>query len=435
MRRTNRRDFLRSSAAVAAGVSVHGPAEAAKLPAAGQPRRSLPNPFPRTMGPNAGKYVLEVVHSGLTSNMTARFEAEFARSLGVKHCMATAGCTHALAALAAGLEFDPGDEIIVSPISDYGTVQGLIRQNYIPVFADAAPGTVNLSAETIEPCITKRTRAILCVHKTGLICDMDPIRALAKKHKLVVYEDGCQAVFGRYKGRLVGTLADAAAFSFDSEKTLGSDMGGCVVTNDDKLAQRVRFLGQERAVAPGPPHFGRTHAAAGYTYRMPACTAAITLAQLEIIQAQVARRDKMIRRLSKLVAGVPGITPLPIPEYVTVYSAWMFGMSIDPKQFKCTVDELASQLAAGGIPGAGTARYYLLPAALTFLEKNARSKAYPYSMPPASREYAYGATACPTAWKFLQTFIRWATFCEKYTEQDCDLARQIIREVADRNRR
>ena len=68
------------------------------------------------------------------------------------------GCTPALHTLAAAFEFEPGDEIIVSPITDYGTIQGLVRENYIPVFADAAPGTVNLSAETIEPCITDRTR-------------------------------------------------------------------------------------------------------------------------------------------------------------------------------------------------------------------------------------------------------------------------------------
>src|SRR6185437_15341542 len=166
------------------------------------------------------------VDSGLvaTAEMMTRFENAFAKAVGVKHCIATPGCTPALAALASAFPFASGDEIIVSPISDYGTVQGLIRENYIPVFADAAPGSVNLSAETIEPCITDRTRAILCVHKTGLICDMDSINQLAKKHNLIVYEDACQAVFGKYKGRTVGTLADAAAFSFDAEKTMGSDL-------------------------------------------------------------------------------------------------------------------------------------------------------------------------------------------------------------------
>ncbi len=368
-------------------------------------RGQLPTQFPRIIGPNAMKYLQEVVDSGLTVDMVGRFEKAFAEAYGVKHCIATPGCTPALAVLAAAFDFEPGDEIIVSPITDYGTLQGLIRENYIPVFADTEPGTVNLSAETIEPCITDRTRAILVVHKTGIICDMDPINELAAKHDLIVYEDACQAVFGEYKGRYAGTLSRAAGFSFDAEKTMGSDVGGCVITNDDELNERVR------------------------------CTAAICLAQLETIRDHVAHRDKMIRLLSELIAEIPGVTPLPIPDYMNVYSAWMFGMSIDPEQFTCTAEEFAQQLADAGIPGAGQGKYYLMPEACTFLEENARKKVYPYSIPPASREYHYGPDTCPTAHAFLENWIRWSTFCEKYQPEHCELAADIVREVAERNRR
>ena len=395
---------------------------------------TLPNPFPREMGPNCMKYLQEVVESGLTIDMMTRFEQTFAGELGVKHCIATPGCTPALAALAAGFGFAPGDEIIVSPVTDYGTLQGLINERYIPVFADTAPGTVNVSAETIEPCITDRTRAILVVHKTGLLCDMDPINALAKRHGLIVYEDACQAIFSTYKGRPAGTLADAAAFSFDSEKTLGSDVGGCLVTDDDALAERVRFIAQSRG-AMMESGFGRKHTVPGYAYRMPSCTAAVTLAQMEIIRDQVAHIDKMARLLTDLLAGIPGITPLPIPAYQDVYSCWMVGLSIDPQAFRCTVDEFAQQLAEAGIPGAGTARYYLMPAALTFLEERARRQVYPYSAPPASREYRYSADNCPTARDFLQTFIRWATFCAKYQPEHCEMAAAMVREVAEQYRK
>jgi dTDP-4-amino-4,6-dideoxygalactose transaminase len=200
---------------------------------------SLPTAFPRAIGPNAAKYLQEVVDSGLTVNMIGRFEQAFADAYGVGHCIATPGCTPALAALAAAFDFDPGDEIIVSPITDYGTIQGLVREGYIPVFADTEPDTVNMSAATIEPLIGDRTRAILVVHKTGIICDMDPINELAHARDLIVYEDACQAVFGEYKGRLAGTLSLAGGFSFDAEKTMGSDVGGCVITDDDELAGRI----------------------------------------------------------------------------------------------------------------------------------------------------------------------------------------------------
>lgn len=393
----------------------------------------LPTTFPRTIGPNAIKYLQEVVDSGLRVDMVSRFEQRFAAEMGVNHCIATPGCTPALHLLAMSLPFGPGDEIIVSSVTDYGTIMGLVKEHYIPVFADTAPGTVNVSAETIAPLITDRTRAILVVHMTGLICDMDPINELAQRHHLVVIEDVCQAVFGRYKGRLAGTLGHAAGFSFDSEKTLGSDVGGCLLTNDDALAERARFLGQSRG-AENKPGFGRLHTAAGNALRMPHCTAAITLAQLEVIQAQVAHIDRMARLLTGRLTGIPGINPLPIPDYVDVYSAWMVGFSIDPAAFHCTADEFGRQCAEAGIPGASTARYYLLPAACTFLEERARQQTYPYSVPPASRAYRYGGHSVPSAWTFLETFIRWTTFCEKYQPEHCQLAAQIVRQVADANR-
>jgi dTDP-4-amino-4,6-dideoxygalactose transaminase len=394
----------------------------------------LPVPFPRDMGPNCLKFIEEYVASGLTADITSRFEAAFAKELGVKHCIATPGCTPALAMLAAAFNFNAGDEIIVSPITDYGTLQGLIRENYIPVFADTDPDSINISARGIEPLITDRTRAILAVHKTGLLCNMDGINTLAAKHGLIVYEDACQAVFSEYKGRNAGTLGFAAGFSFDSEKTMGSDVGGCVVTNDDTLAERLRFVGLSRGAAM-QPHFGRLHVVPGYAYRMPNCTAAICLGQLEIIREQVARIDRMSRMLNDLVSRIPGIVPLSIPDYQNVWSCWMYGISVDPAQFRCTPEEFADQLSQAGIPGAGQGKYYLMPAALTFLDENARGGVYPYSKPPASRQYRYSAENCPNARDFLENFIRWATMCAKYEPEHCGLAAAIIEEVAEKNRK
>ena len=393
----------------------------------------LPTQFPRTIGPNCLKYLTEVIESGLSTDMVTRFETAFAHELGVKHCIATPGCTPALAALAAALPFEPGDEIVVSPITDYGTLQGVVREGYIPVFPDSAPGTVNMSAETIAPVLSDRTRGILCVHLTGLFCDMDPINELAKKHDLMVFEDACQAVFGVYKGRLAGTLGHAGAFSFDAEKTMGSDMGGCIVTDYDDLAERIRFVGQNRAGVQ-KEHYGRLHTEAGYASRMPYCTAAVTLAQLEIARDQVLHRDKMARLLTRKLAEIPGITPLPIPDYVDIYSCWMVGISIDPDAFSCTAEEFAAQMTEAGIPGAGQGKYYLMPEALTFLEEGASKKTFPYSKPPASKNYSYSSEQYPTAKAFLETFIRWATFCEKYRPEHCDLAAQIVAEVAEKNR-
>lgn len=398
------------------------------------PTRSSPIPyaFPRVMGADCLKYLQEVIASGLTSDMVERFERTFAEKIGVKHCIATPGCTPALAVLAAALPYEPGDEIIVSPITDFGTIQGLCRENYIPIFPDTEPGSLNMSASTIEPCITDRTRAILVVHNTGLLCDMDGINALAKKHSLFVYEDACQAILGQYKGRLVGTLSQATAFSFDPEKTMGSDLGGAIVTNDDDLAARMRFIGQSRG-GQMRPHFGRVHTECGYAYRMSQATAAISLAQLAIVEEQVAVRDHCMRWIYTYLAEIPGIIPPAVPDYESVFSCWMAGFSLAPGAFRCDAEDFAQQMDEMGILGAGLAKYYLMPAGAVFLQEQAADQVYPFSIPPASRRYSYQADNCPNAAALLDNFVRWV-ISERYTQEHCKMIVEIIRAVADRNR-
>jgi dTDP-4-amino-4,6-dideoxygalactose transaminase len=382
------------------------------------------------MGPNAGKYVQEVVERGMQTDMMTRFENAFAEALGVKHCIAMPGCTPALHGLFLATDFQPGDEIIVSPITDYGTVQGLLAQNLIPIFADTPPGAINISAETIAACITPRTKAVLVVHYTGIICDMDAINAVASHHGIKVYEDCCQAVFGQYKGRYAGTLGDAACFSFDPEKTMGSDTGGCFVTNDTALYERARYVAQYRA-GTAKEGFGRVHTDVGYAYRMPHCTAAIGLAQLEVVRDWVAQRDKIGRLFYTYLAEVPGITPLALPDTLDVFSCWMLGFRINEGAFRCTADAFGAKVQAKGLPTASTARYYLMAEALEILHKKTAGAIFPYSSPPAETKYVYNAGTCPNAHAFMETFIRSVDLSEKWQPEHAALAATWIAEVAE----
>jgi hypothetical protein len=141
----------------------------------------------------------------------------------------------------------------------------------------------------------------------------------------------------------------------------------------------------------------------------------------------------MARLLTALLAEIPGITPHPIPAYMNVYSCWMMSFSVDPSAFRCDTEELGRQIAEEGL-GVGMGEYYLMPEACTFLQRNAKEKVYPYSMPPASREHVYGRDSCPNARDYLRRWLRWSSFCEKYEPCHCEMAAEIVRKVADRNR-
>jgi dTDP-4-amino-4,6-dideoxygalactose transaminase len=260
---------------------------------------------------------------------------------------------------------------------------------------------------------------------------MDPIMALAERHGLVVIADLCQSVVAEYRGSLTRTLGHVGCFSFDAEKTCGGDIGGAVVTDCRELYERI----DNRAIARGGfqvPGFGRSHTYRGFATRMPQCTAATCLANLEILPRQVENRQKMAALLDGMIGRIDGIIPYRVPEDRT-HTYWMYGFSVDPRTFRATPDAMAAELAAAGIPGVGMGKYYLLPVALPFLREGAETREYPYSLLPGDWRHTYSAEAVPNARAFLDTWIRWP-WTEKYTPDHIAYIAEIVGKVAERNR-
>ena len=140
----------------------------------------------------------------------------------------------------AAFDPEPGDEIITAPVTDIGSVLGIILQNAVPVFSDWEPGAVfNQGAADIERRITDRTRAIMVVHLSGVPVDMDAVMDVARRHGLPVIEDCSQAHLAEYQGRLVGTIGDVGCFSLGG-KPLTAAGGGMLITNNEKLARRAK---------------------------------------------------------------------------------------------------------------------------------------------------------------------------------------------------
>lgn len=175
-----------------------------------------------------------------TGQECREFEKEFAAWAGTDYAVALANGTLALDVALQAMGIGEGDEVIVTPRSFIASVSTVVNAGAIPVFADVEADTGNLSARTIAPHISDKTKAIICVHLAGWPCDMDEIMALAKQHNLWVIEDCAQAHGAKYKGKPVGSIGHVGAWSFCQDKimTTGGE-GGMVTTNDKALWQRM----------------------------------------------------------------------------------------------------------------------------------------------------------------------------------------------------
>jgi perosamine synthetase len=202
--------------------------------------------------------------------------------------------------------------------------------------------TWNLDPGLIEGLITPRTRAIIPVHLFGHPAAMDRIMEIARKHGLVVIEDCAESHGATWQGRMTGSFGDMACFSFYANKVITTGEGGMVVTNDDKLAERLRSL---RNLAFGKPRF--LHQIAGYNFRMTGLQAAIGLAQFARIERVIEDKRRIAATYNRLLQGVRGLQlPTELPQARNVY--WMYAMVVEP-EFGVTRDELAQYLADRGI--------------------------------------------------------------------------------------
>jgi dTDP-4-amino-4,6-dideoxygalactose transaminase len=336
--------------------------------------------------------VTEVARSGAWGNpecsgLVEKFEKEFAAYCGSKYAVTCANGSVALrlALMAAGVR--PGDEVIVPPYTFIATASVVIECNCVPVFVDIHPDTYNIDPAQIEAAITSRTKAIIPVHFAGLACDMDQIMAIATKHSLTVIEDAAHAHGGSYKGRKLGTIGHAGSFSFQSSKNLNSGEGGLVVTNDEKLYDRINSLRNVGRVKGGMWY---EHHFLGCNYRITQFQAALLSSQLKRLEAQTARRDDNGKYLTELLRDVQGVSPLVRPEEVSRHTYHLYMFRYNAEYFNgMSKRDFVARLIEEGVPSSGGYPYPLYKQAV-FQEKNFMCYAIP-------EEVDYTNVCCPVA--------------------------------------
>lgn len=254
-------------------------------------------------------YMAEAVASGHISGdgaFTQKCHALLEEALGAPKVLLTTSCTHALEMAALLLDLRHGDEVIVPSFTFVSTVNAFVLRGVRPVFADIRPDTLNLDERLLEGLATERTRAVVPVHYAGVGCEMDPIVEFARSRGLSVIEDNAHGLFGRFRGRSLGTFGRLATQSFHETKNFTCGEGGALVINDPSLVERAEIL---REKGTNRSRFFRgqvdkyTWVDVGSSYLPSDLLAAFLLAQLEAREAVQARREALWHRYAEGLAG------------------------------------------------------------------------------------------------------------------------------------
>lgn len=270
--------------------------------------------------------VVDTLRSGWIAKgpRTLKFEKEFAEYLGAKHAIAVNSCTAALHISLLTQNIGPGDEVITTPMTFASTASTILHCGAKPVFADIDYRTGCIDPEEVAKKITPHTKAIVPVHYSGQVCDLDRIYELADEHNLYVSEDAAHALWSRYKGRLIGNkLRGAASYSFYATKNLATGDGGMLVTDRDDIAERARVL-----VGQGMSHNAWNRYAKGgswkydivepgYKYNMFDIQAALGLVQLSRMEEMQARRLAIAARYQEEFGKIDAVEPPFVPEFTT----------------------------------------------------------------------------------------------------------------------
>ncbi len=253
--------------------------------------------------------VVETTKSRIWSRIQSRdgkvptFEKVFADLIGAKHCVGTGSGTQALSTAVMALGIGPGDEVITSPYSDFGTISSILTSRALPVLADLDPESFQLDPDEVEKKINKNTKAIMPVHISGLPADMDRIMALARKHNLKVIEDACQAHLASYKGQRLGLIGDVGCFSFQASKAIACGEGGAVVGNDEALMDECYTVQNRGSSRQG------NNETIGPKYRMNEFEGAVLMGQIDGAKGRFETRDQNANYLNRQLKEINGLMP------------------------------------------------------------------------------------------------------------------------------
>lgn len=353
---------------------------------------------------------------------------KFAALYGVEHCVAASSGTAAIHTALGACGVTAGDEVITSPITDMGSIIGIIYQCAVPVFADVDPHTYNITAETIEGCITEKTKAILVVHLAGAPCDMDPIMELARKHNIKVIEDCAQAYMCYYKGRLAGTIGDIGCFSLNDFKHISAGDGGMCITSDRELFERAWKFTDKNYSRTGDA-VGKSIPFIAPNYRMSELTGAVAIAQIDKLEWICGKRNYYGEKLTEGLKDLKGIYP-PVIHKDCKSSYWFYLFRVNEEEIGVDTDTFIEAVNAEGVfCSKGYIAHCVYEYDMFKTKTGLENSQVPFSLSQYGNEISYPKGLCPTAEEVLATSVR-LPVNEFYTEEDVEAQIAAIRKVA-----
>ncbi len=348
-----RRNFVAASAGVGLAATPNSGEKLAVL--GGRPVRQQPFPSWPVIRDNDERGWMEVLRKGkwnrLNGSLARQFEETWAKTLGARHCLATANGTAALLTSLNALEVGPGDEVIVPPYTFVATINVVLMQHALPVFVDTDPETFQIDVRKIEAAITARTRCLLPVHMGGSAADLDTILAVARKRRLPVVEDACQAHLGQWRDRKLSTVGDLGCFSFQASKNLNSGEGGAILSDNRELIERCAvFHNNGRPMGKGSFSYPTN----GCNLRMTEFQAALLLSQLARVEEQSQVREQNAAHLTAQLQQIPGIAPARMYHGCTRNGWHLYMFRYDKSRFAGKPrSRFLEALRAEGIPCSG----------------------------------------------------------------------------------
>ncbi|MGD0111474.1 MAG: DegT/DnrJ/EryC1/StrS family aminotransferase [Armatimonadota bacterium] len=326
---------------------------------------------------------------------TEAFEKEYAQYHDARHGITVNSGTTALMVALEALEIGPGDEVIVPAYTFQATATSALLANAIPVFADVQPNTMNIDPDSVAALITSRTRAIVPVHIAGLPADMARLAEVAEPRRIALLEDAAQAHGAVWRGKKVGSIGHAGAFSFQASKNLPSGEGGIVLTDNDRVAARAAGL-RDCGRVEGRPFY--EHHLLGGNFRITEMQTALLRSRLKRLEYETDLRWRNGQRLTSLLRSLPGIEPLdpePAPGDRRAYHLYAVRLRSE-KLSGISRDRFMQALSAEGIPcSAGYGQpLYKNP---VFQQRRFRGRGCPATCGHYSGTVDYCGVSCPTA--------------------------------------